>query len=357
MINALETLRNFSLNFDRRLLRFLETESRRSRKIDPKANLLFAEIFRVIQNGGKRLRPAQLYYSYLACGGKNKSGALKASLSLELLHTMAIIHDDIIDRSNQRRGQETSHEYFKTVHQAEKLTGDRAHFALASAILTGDLAFTLADKALTDSPFPKDLVLKAKKLFDKERLELVAGQFLDVYGEYSRKDVDEKFVLTILKYKTGVYTCGYPLQIGALLAGAGSKVQKALFEAGLKAGTAFQIQDDILGVFGKVSEIGKSASSDLLEGKKTMLTAKALELASQKEKSFLRKKIGNPKASESELNQVRQIIKSSGSLDYSLRRARELVLGAKKILTSLDLKNPGRDFLLSLADFMLQRKF
>lgn len=357
MSNITTQLQAFRQKFEPVFLAVLKNEEKTFQKIDGKSRLLFDEIKRIFLSGGKRIRPAQLYFSYLACGGNQPDRALQAAAALEMLHTFAIIHDDIIDQSDQRRGQPTSHKYFEQVHQQEKLMGDRRHFSLSSAILVGDLSLTLADKILTDSPFPPNLILKAKKLFDAERLGLVAGEFLDVYGEYLNTSVEEKFILTILEFKTGTYTCGYPLQIGALLAGANLTIQKSLFDAGIKAGIAFQIQDDILGTFGQEVEVGKSVDSDLLEGKKTLLVVKALELAAAVDKIPLKKFVGNKSASAKDIDRVRNIIKKSGSLDYSVNLAQKLIRESKKELGFLPLKNEGKEFLLGLVEFLLQRKF
>lgn len=357
MLNIVQILKDFSQLFDPYFLEFLDGEEQAYRKINRHTLLLLNEIKRIFESGGKRLRPAQMYYSYLACGGKDKKNALKAAVASEMLHTFAVIHDDILDKSDTRRGFPTSHIFLEQVHKNNKFAGDGSHFGLSGAILTGDLALALADKALTNSPFPVSTIFKAKKLFDDLRTELVAGEFLDVYAEYSPESISEDYVIEILKYKSGFYTCGYPLRLGAVLAGARVKIERGLFEVGEKSGVAFQIQDDILGVFGSEKEIGKSVDSDLREGKKTLLVVKALKFSTPAQRKVLNKFMGNPAATHNDLNSVRQIIKETGALDYSRQKALRLVKTARSELISLPLNNPGKEFLINLTQFLLERKF
>lgn len=357
MTDVIQSLKEFSRQFDPYFLEFLEAEEKSYRKIGKDTLLLLNEIRRMFNGGGKRLRPAQMFYSYLACGGKDSKSALKAAVSSEMLHTFAIIHDDILDKSDTRRGFPTSHKFLKCFHKNNKFVGEAVHFGLSGAILTGDLALALSDKALTNANFPMATLAKAKRLFDDLRTELVAGEFLDVYAEYRPENISEDFVIKILKYKSGYYTCGYPLRLGAVLAGAPAKIELGLFEIGEKSGVAFQIQDDILGVYGSEKQVGKSVDSDLKEGKKTLLVVKAYELSTPKQKNVLNKLLGNPTASHDELNKIRQIIKETGAYDYAHDEALKLIREAQSKLVSLPLYNPGKKFLSDLTQFLLERKF
>ena len=282
---------------------------------------------------------------------------MKAAVSAEMLHTFAVIHDDIIDKSDTRRGFPTCHKYLEDYHRKNKFVGDGAHFGLSQAILTGDLALTLADKSLMNSGFSATVTLKAKKVFDDLRTELVAGEFLDVYAEYLPQNINEDYVIKILKYKSGYYTCGYPLLLGAVLAGGGAKLETGLFEVGEKSGIAFQIQDDILGVFGKEEQVGKSVDSDLKEGKKTLLIIKAYETATDDQKEILRRVLGNHNAASKDLSKVRQIIRQTGAYDYAHHKAVTLIKEAQSQLSKLPLVDPGKKFLTDLTQFLLEREF
>ena len=356
-MEILDALKSFNHRFNPIFLGFLEKEKNDYKAVDPHLNILYNDIERTFKSGGKRLRPALLYYTYQACGGHKPEAALKAGVALEFFHTFAVIHDDIIDRSPTRRGQPTSIEYFKSLHLRDGLVSDKNQFALSASLLAGDLALTLADKILTDSPFPKPIILRAKKVFDRMRLETVAGEFLDVFQEYRSEQPKTKEIQTIMEYKPGRYTGGRPLELGAVLAQAPKNLTDQLFKIGCNFGTAFQIQDDILGVFGKKEEIGKSADSDLVEGKKTLLIAKAYETATIKEQRFLSKYLGNSQATSADLNDLRMIIKRSGALTKSINYARTLILKARNDLKNLRLEKEAKTFLLSGTTFMLERKF
>lgn len=357
MDTVLTQLKEFASRFDPYFLKFLEKETLAYQEISPDTLPLIQEIKRMFEGGGKRLRPAQLYYSFLACGGKNTDAAVRAAVGVEMLHTFAVIHDDIIDQSDTRRGRPTSHKFFEGFHYENELRGDAVHFGVSQAILAGDLAFALADKSLTTSGFSGALTLKAKKMFDDLRTQLVAGQFLDVLGEYLPRIISEDDVIKILKYKSGYYTCGYPLLLGAILAGAGSKLEKELFEVGTKSGIAFQIQDDILGVFGREEQVGKSVDSDLREGKKTLLVIKAYQKATRPQKETLHRVLGNHQSSRDDLNKVRAILKETGAYDYARNCALKFICEAQTQLTNLPLKNPGKNFLTNLTQFLLEREF
>lgn len=349
-------LQKFTQIFDRYLLELLNIESNYYKQIGPVPLRLLSEIKRMIESGGKRIRPAQLYYSFLGCGGVDKKMALDVATSIELLHTFAIIHDDIIDKSTNRRGHPTVQQHFRDYHKRNKLAGDQEHFSLSQTILAGDLALTLADKALTDIPWKLEIRKDFKKSFDRLRLEVVAGEAMDVYWEYINKIIGEKKVLKILKYKTGLYTSGRPLELGAILAGAPSNTSRKLLKIGTLTGIAFQIQDDILGVFGKEEVIGKSTDSDLLEGKKTLLIAYAFEKADEGQKKILKNTLGNPQASANELKKVREIIKETGALKRSVQKAMTLISKAHSELEGMELKKEGKEFLLKMAIFMLERE-
>jgi geranylgeranyl diphosphate synthase type I len=357
MPDFISKLRSFSGLFDSYFYRLLDEEEKSYRQISEHTLILLKEIRRVFESGGKRLRPAQLFYSYLACGGRKNAAALKAAVPFEMLHTFAVIHDDILDKSETRRGLPTSHKYLNNLHVGSKFNGDASHFGLSGAILSGDLALALADKSLTNAPFPRPILVKCKKLFDDLRTGLVAGEFLDIYAEYLPVRIPENYVMEILKYKSGYYTCGYPLRVGAVLAEAPAKIERALFEVGEASGVAFQIQDDILGVFGNEKQIGKSVDSDLIEGKKTLLVVKAYELAKANQKIVLDQFLGSPGASHEDLNKVRQIIKDTGAYEYAHNKAAQLIRHAQGQLSSLPLKKLGKEFLTGLTQFLLDREF
>lgn len=332
----MNTLSEFKKNFDRELLAYLDIKSRQLTKINSKTAILIKEIRKMVLAGGKRLRPAFCYFGYLAAGGKNKKAILRASLALELGHIFALVHDDIIDNSLVRRGKPT---VFKKL-------------GVSGAILAGDLACILADEIFTNLPFPSQATQKAKQYFDLLKEEVVAGEYLDVLGGKTEKEV-----LKILEYKTARYSIVRPLQIGATLATAKDEVFKIFEDYGVPLGIAFQIKDDILGMFGKEEVIGKPVDSDLKEGKKTLLVIKTMEQAEKREKRKFAYLLANKRVTRKDLEWVRKLMVKTGSLDYSQNLAQKLVNQAKSTIADYPFEKEGKEFLLEIADFVLKRNY
>ena len=332
----MKNLKGFIDIFDKELLSYLDNKIKQFVAIDARTAILVKEIKELILAGGKRLRPAFCYFGYLASGGQDKRTALKVSLALELGQAFALIHDDIIDNSSLRRGQPT---VFKKL-------------GLPSAILVGDLACTLADEIFTGLSLSEKTILQAKHYFDLLKEEVIAGQYLDVLGAKTEKEI-----LKILEYKTGRYTVVRPLQIGAALALAPDQIFKVFENHGVPLGIAFQIKDDILGMFGNEKIIGKPVDSDLREGKRTLLIIKTLEKSGKDQTKKLMNLLGNQKIGRTELDWVRKLIVETGSLDYCQNLAQQLINQAKSAISDYPFEKEGKKFLLETADFVLQRKF
>lgn len=332
----MEALIQFKEVFDRKFLAYLEEKTYQFAKIDFQIEVLVKEIKALILAGGKRLRPAFCYFGYLACGGKDEKAILQPCLALELSHIFVLVHDDIIDNSETRRGKPT---VFKK-------------FGLAGAILAGDLALTLADEIFTNLSFSLDLTQKAKAYFDLLKEEVIAGEYLDVLGGETEEEV-----LKVLEYKTARYSVVRPLQIGAALAEAPEKVFQVFENYGLPLGIAFQIKDDILGMFGEEKTIGKPVDLDLKEGKRTLLVIKALEKAGREEERKFASFVGNKNITRKDLEWARKMIRETGALAYCQGLAAGLVDQAKAAIEDYPFVKEGKEFLVEAADFVLKRKF
>lgn len=333
---------------------FLDKKVEEAREISEEATILVDEVKRFVSAGGKRVRPAFLYSGYIAAGGKAHAAVTLASLCVEFLHTFALIHDDIIDRSDTRRGKPTAHKAFESLHKSSKFLGDREHFGLSSAILAGDLAFTFAEEILTSSPFPQERLRRARYFFDQMKFQVITGEYLDVLGSYKKRLTEEE-VLNILEYKTAKYTVERPLQIGAVLAGAEVDILEAFTAYGIPLGQAFQLQDDIFGVFGDAKKMGKPVGSDIREGKKTVLIAKTYEWASKKEEQLLDRVVGNWAATDKDLSRVKEIIYSVGAYDYAIKLSHRLIDQAKTAIDKDKYAEEGKEYLLVAADYLLNR--
>lgn len=206
--------------------------------LDPSAAALVEEIERLLAAGGKRLRPAFCYLGYRAAGGSEGEPIVRAAAALELLHTFALVHDDVMDEATERRGVETTHVRF-----TRAFPGGSAARGRSAAVLVGDLAAVLAEALFRSSGFPRGRLDQAFVRFDRMRLEMAAGQYLDLLGAARRDLVSAEHVAEL---KTASYTVAGPLLIGAALAGANEELEARLLAYGRPAGEAFQLRDDVL---------------------------------------------------------------------------------------------------------------
>lgn len=203
---------------------------------------------------------------------------VRAGAALELLHASALAHDDLIDASDTRRGRPATHRGFAALHRDAGWPGDPEQYGAAAAILLGDLLLSWSDEMLRRCGLPLERVAPALDVLELCRTEVIAGQFLDVSVQArGRADVDA--AMTVLRYKSAKYSIERPLHVGAALAGAGPETLTALSSFGLPLGEAFQLRDDLLGVYGDPATTGKPAGDDLVEGKRTVLVALALDAA------------------------------------------------------------------------------
>ena len=269
--------------------------------------------------GGKRLRPAFCYWGWR--GAKDApdnlpeldDAALRAAASLEFLQGCALIHDDVMDGSDTRRGLPAAHRRFATVHRGSGWLGTSEDFGIGAAILLGDLCLSWADEVLLTSGMPSEALRRAKAVYDEMRTELMAGQYLDLL-EQARGGGSVERAMQVVRYKSAKYTIERPLHIGAALAGADTSVFQAYSAYGLPLGEAFQLRDDVLGVFGDPQETGKPAGDDLREGKRTVLIAIASERADDHQAATLRAHLGDPALDADGVALLRAVIQDTGAL-------------------------------------------
>ncbi|MET9295921.1 polyprenyl synthetase family protein [Streptomyces sp. NPDC003077] len=266
-----------------------------------------------LTGGGKRLRPVLCCCGWRAAGGGDLAPVLSAAASLELFHTFALIHDDVMDRSDTRRGRPTVHRALAARAGGRQHLPDAERFGANGAILLGDLAMVWSDELLHNGGLPPERLAAARPVLDAMRSEVMYGQYLDLL---TSTDLDSGLdtSLTVIRYKTAKYTVERPLQIGAALAGGGPSVLRACSAYGLPLGEAFQLRDDVLGVFGDPAVTGKSRLDDLREGKRTTLLAVALELAEPVQGRTLRSLVGRADLDEDGAAVVRGIFRSTGAL-------------------------------------------
>lgn len=319
------------------------------------------EVFEDISTrGAKRARGAFAYYVYKMYGGQNDAEALKMGVVLELVHAYLLLLDDFMDKSDLRRGGPTAHVLMEDYYSKNGFSGGESHhFGDSIAVTIGAAGFHIAMQILMSLDFPSEILISLSNNLN-EKIETTAfGQITDIVNACN-PHVTEKDVLKMLEWKTGVYTYENPIHTGAIMAGQSDPEELSkLSEYALPGGIAFQIQDDILGIFGNSDDTGKSVYDDLREGKYTLLIHHAFEVGSQSQKEILKENLGNANVGEKGLNDVKAILIESGSLDYSKKVANELVLKAKNSLIknrSDSWKDEGFNYLIGIADYMIDRK-
>lgn len=226
---------------DATLAAFLDVCAVELEAIDARATILIEEVRRLVRAGGKRLRPAFCFWGYRAAGGQDGTPILRAASSLELLHTMALIHDDLMDQASERRGVAASTEWFGALAVERGLPADPERFGPAAALLTGDLAAVLADRLMLESGFEADDLMRAQAPYHAMRIQMATGQLLDVSGLAARPAEARRAA----RLKGGAYTVEGPLRVGAALAGAGQEILTPLLGYGRALGEAFQLRDDL----------------------------------------------------------------------------------------------------------------
>ncbi|MHB1595943.1 MAG: polyprenyl synthetase family protein [Streptosporangiaceae bacterium] len=272
--------------------------------------------------GGKRLRPAFCYWGWRARGGPDGAPVFAAAAALELLHASALVHDDVMDASETRRGQPAVHRRFAAMHRQAGWSGSADRFGAGAAILVGDLLLAWTDELIRHSGLPADAVERGLAVLDPMRTEVFAGQYLDLVAQASAASRDPaaqvQEALRVVTYKSAKYTVERPLHLGAALAGGDAAgqdpVTSALTGYGIPVGVAFQLRDDILGVFGDPAQTGKPVTDDLREGKRTVLLALAAERSDSAQERVLAGSVGNPDLTDAEAGRVREVISRTGAL-------------------------------------------
>jgi geranylgeranyl diphosphate synthase type I len=305
----------------------------------PEAEPLLDELARLLGAGGKRLRPSFCYWGYRAAGSNHDDSIVRAAASLELLHSFAIIHDDIMDGSPARRGQPSTH----VVH------------GLSFAVLAGDLALVLADDLFMSVVLEHSARLRAWEAYSRMRQEVIAGQLLDVQLS-DRAVVSEEEVRRVAVLKSGRYSIEEPLVIGASLAGAQREFFDSLCRFGAPLGEAFQLRDDLLGSFGDSRSTGKPVDSDIREGKRNLLFARTANALSAADRDFFLSNWGKGSSLDPmDVERLRALIGSSGARASTEETLVDLASRALMALQSLDIPDDARFALEELCRLSTER--
>ena len=299
-----------------RLRRYLQDRRGQAAYIGGDYDRLTAGLEEFVLSGGKRLRPAFAYWGWRSVSSKDADAQVLLLFSaLELLHASALVHDDVIDGSATRRGRPTTHVQFAALHRDRQWRGSSDQFGISAAILLGDLALAWADDIVAGIDLPHDTRDRVRRVWVDIRTELFGGQYLDIVAEASGAESIAS-AMTVNTYKTASYTVSRPLQLGVAAAADRPDVQSLFHQVGTDLGVAFQLRDDVLGVFGDPAVTGKPSGDDLRSGKRTVLLATAVELADKSDAAaatLLRGSIGTD-LTDTQVGELRDEIERMGAL-------------------------------------------
>ena len=319
--------------------------------------------------GGKRLRPAFCYWGWRGAGGPDCAEIINAAAALELLHAGALVHDDLMDASDTRRGRPSLHRQFEARHARSHWHGSPVAFGMGAAILLGDLLLCWTDEMFHASGLPDEALCRGRPVLDRMRTEVFAGQYLDLLGQVTGDETLES-ALRVVEFKTTKYTIERPLHLGAALAGgytgqtprrgaaghddrpsadSAADLAAAYTAYGLPLGLAFQLRDDILGVFGDPAQTGKPAGDDVREGKRTVLLAIARNQATVGQAEVIDRYLGDPTLDEAGTAEVRAAIAATGALAECERMIHSHVSEATAALAGAPVTGEARDALAELA--------
>lgn len=315
-----------------------------------------------VRKGGKRLRPALAFWACELAGG-DITTALPAAAAIELMHTGTLVHDDIIDRDNMRRGGLSMHAHFQSYFKDQIKLKLLDHFANSIAMLVGDIQYSLAISMMNDLPSSVDRRLVQwliHNLTVNWVPEVMSGETLDVqYAWQPLSEVSEVMILDMLDKKTAS-TFALAGKTGALIGlnklDLDHPIVVQLEKLCRDAGLAFQLQDDVLGIIGNQDELGKPVGSDIREGKKTIIVVYAYDKASPEQRDILEDVLGKSDATADEINQVKQLLIDLGGVDYVRKLANNYIKSAKEALDALP-DHPVKEYFKDWISFMINRSY
>lgn len=320
-------------------------------------------------SGGKRFRALFAFWSWAGHLPSEisedeltlDSPIVGIAAALEMFHAAALVHDDLLDQSDTRRGQPAIHKRFEKLHQDKAFRGSAERFGAAGSVLTGDLMLAWSSEifgaAFAEVPLENEI--SCRDQFSQMRFEVMAGQYLDVLEENAAPTRPRNQAVAIanrvMLYKTAKYSLEAPLLIGAALAGADTGSLRALSDFGIPLGLAFQLRDDVLGVFGDPEVTGKPAGDDLKEGKRTVLVGLALETLPSSVANLFDELLGDSEMEDEQLEFLRSTIEESGALAKTERMIQEHSQRAIEALAQLEVSDQGRKMLSALAEKVIRR--
>ncbi|GAA2553655.1 polyprenyl synthetase family protein [Pseudonocardia hydrocarbonoxydans] len=332
-------------------------------RVDPAFGVATDALADFVLGGGKRLRPTFAWWGWRGAGGSPEGpdapAVLEAVSALELIQACALVHDDLMDASATRRGRPTVHVDFARRHADAGWRGRPARFGAAAAILLGDLALVWADDLFRSSGLPTEALRRAAEPWEGMRTEVLGGQYLDVLHQ-ATGDATPRAALQVDRYKTAAYTVERPLHLGAAIADASPALTACYRRFGADIGVAFQLRDDLLGVFGDPAVTGKPAGDDLREGKRTLLLALALERAAERgdtaSAAAIEAALGDPDLDDDGVDRVRGLLVDLGAEQAVEQRIAAMTGSALDALSTVEIEEPAATRLAELAIAATRRR-
>ncbi|MEO7123435.1 MAG: polyprenyl synthetase family protein [Lacisediminihabitans sp.] len=329
----------------------------------------FIEYSRDLLRGGKRFRALFCYWGWQAVYGRGAESTasdfgavVSVASALEVFHAAALVHDDIMDNSDTRRGQPAAHKRFEALHAADHWAGSPQNFGRSGALLLGDLLLDWSDEIFDNGLRQLSLpasATAARREFNTMRTEVTLGQYLDIVEEQSWRTHPETEHLgrahKVIVYKSAKYSVEAPLAIGASLGGASLGQVAALRDYGIPLGTAYQLRDDLLGVFGDAEKTGKPSGDDLREGKRTVLIALARTKLPSNGRALLDELLGDSELTNQQVGMLQASIRDSGAVEHVERIIDHNVKLAIGAIADAPLSASAREELIALADRVVRR--
>ncbi|MBU1087709.1 MAG: polyprenyl synthetase family protein [Candidatus Omnitrophica bacterium] len=328
-------LNNIKKNIEQELAEFIISLNKKY-KLSKLSPLLYKSLIDFLNRPGKRIRPLLFILSYKGFSKKKPKGLYRSALALELLHCFLLIHDDILDNADIRRDKPSMHVLLSNYLSS---SSEKQSIGMSLALITGDLIYALAIDSFMAINESFEKKQKALLKFIESGFYTGCGEFVEIVNSRKEiKQISKKEIYQTYDYKTAYYTFSAPIITAAILAGAKNSEIKKLFKFGKYCGRAFQIKDDILGIFAEINQTGKSNLSDIQENKKTLLVWYAYKHANHTEKTRLKNILGEKKLSNQDITDMRRILRDSGSLRYCLNLIKNLTRKSIKALKTSQLK-------------------
>jgi geranylgeranyl diphosphate synthase type I len=355
-----EIVKKEIVEINKALDEFLDSKIERAKKMYSLHHEYYSHLKEYLMRGGKRFRPMAIVTACRAAGGKIDSNSLyRAACSIEILHNASLLHDDLIDHDETRRGGPTFHTLYRNWYNSsvQEDSEKSAHFGMTAAILGGDSLINMGGMAIIEAHLDPDVGIKCLDYYHRGFEEIIEGVFLEM-NMVNNPDTTPEMYLDMIRLKTAALL-EKSLLMGGAIARASESQMKSLSEYGVKIGQAFQIQDDILGSFGDESITGKAADGDIKEGKKTFLLLEAVRLSTPEQKAILNEHLGNDKLTPEEVDKVRDVFQQSGALDSVRELMSKLLSEGQKALDKAEppFVNEYKEFMLNLSNFLVKRDY